>query len=67
MIEGSIFSIPEELDGSRIDKCVSLLVADVTRSRAQQLIESGDITVNGKLAEKSLKVTAGGQGVHKCA
>lgn len=59
MIEGAIFSIPEELDGSRIDKCVSLLVADVTRSRAQQLIESGDITVNGKLAEKSLKVTAG--------
>lgn len=59
MIEGAIFSIPEELDGSRIDKCVSLLVADVTRSRAQQLIESGDITVNGKLAGKSLKVTAG--------
>lgn len=59
MIEGAIFSIPEELNGSRIDKCVSLLVADVTRSRAQQLIESGDITVNGKLAGKSLKVTAG--------
>lgn len=59
MIEGAIFSIPEELDGSRIDKCVSLLVADVTRSQAQQLIESGDITVNGKLAGKSLKVTAG--------
>lgn len=59
MIEGAIFSIPEELDGSRIDKCVSLLVADVTRSRAQQLIESGDITVNDKLAGKSLKVTAG--------
>lgn len=59
MIEGAIFSIPEELDGSRIDKCVSLLIADVTRSRAQQLIESGDITVNGKLAGKSLKVTAG--------
>lgn len=59
MIEGAIFSIPEELNGSRIDKCVSLLVADVTRSRAQQLIENGDITVNGKKAGKSLKVTAG--------
>ncbi len=59
MIEGAIFSIPEELSGSRIDKCISLLVADVTRSRAQQLIESGDITVNGKSAGKSLKVNAG--------
>lgn len=59
MIEGAIFSIPEELSGSRIDKCISLLVADVTRSRAQQLIESGDITVNGKPAGKSLKVNAG--------
>lgn len=59
MIEGAIFSIPEELSGSRIDKCISLLVADVTRSRAQQLIESGDITVNGKPAGKSLKVNTG--------
>lgn len=59
MIEGAIFSIPEELSGSRIDKCISLLVADVTRSRAQQLIENGDITVNGKPAGKSLKVNAG--------
>lgn len=59
MIEGAIFSIPEELSGCRIDKCISLLVADVTRSRAQQLIESGDITVNGKPAGKSLKVNAG--------
>lgn len=59
MIEGAIFSIPDDLDGCRIDKCVSLLVADVTRSRAQQLIESGDITVNGKPAGKSMKVTSG--------
>ncbi len=59
MIEGAIFGIPEELDGSRIDKCVSLLVADITRSRAQQLIEEGNITVNGKAAGKSLKVSAG--------
>lgn len=59
MIEGAIFSIPEELSSSRIDKCISLLVADITRSRAQQLIESGNITVNGKQAGKSLKVNAG--------
>lgn len=59
MIEGAIFSIPEELSGSRIDKCISLLVADITRSRAQQLIEDGNITVNGKKAGKSLKVAAG--------
>ena len=59
MIEGAIFSIPEELSGSRIDKCISLLVTDITRSRAQQLIEDGNITVNGKKAGKSLKVVAG--------
>lgn len=59
MIEGAIFSIPESLNGVRIDKCVSVLVSDLTRSRAQQLIESGDVTVNGFKAVKSTKVMFG--------
>lgn len=59
MLEALIFSVPEELDGIRSDKAVSLLVGDLTRSRVQQLLEQGGVLINGAAASKSSKVKAG--------
>ncbi|MES2215046.1 MAG: RluA family pseudouridine synthase [Pseudomonadota bacterium] len=42
--------IPENLDGVRLDKALSLL-CDLTRTRIQQLIKSGNIQVNGCIAD----------------
>ena len=44
------FTTPENLHGSRLDKAASEL-SGMTRSRIQQLIKSGDVTVNNKLME----------------
>lgn len=46
------------IEGKRVDSCVSLLVG-ITRSDAQRLIESGNVTVNGENCQKSLKIKAG--------
>ena len=45
-------------NGKRIDAFVSSN-ADVTRSRVASLLEEGNITVNGKVPQKSYKVKQG--------
>jgi len=50
-----IEKIISDISGVRIDKFVSDKL-DISRSRAQQLIEEGNITVNGKPAKSSTKV-----------
>lgn len=45
--------------GSRLDAYLAANVADWSRARLQRLIDAGDVTVNGKLAKASYKVSAG--------
>lgn len=52
------FNIDESFEGKRIDSGVSLL-AGITRSAAQGLIDDGFVTVGGKPAVKSVKLHCG--------
>lgn len=52
------FTIPEHLHGSRLDKAASEL-SNMTRSRVQQLIKSGDVLVNGSAREGAKPVITG--------
>ena len=45
--------------GERLDAHVGVRAGGLSRSRAAQLIESGDVTVNGRIAKKSSTVNAG--------
>lgn len=51
--------VPEEYAGARIDKAVSELCEKFSRSHIQKILESGQVTVNGKTASKGLKLKAG--------
>lgn len=48
--------VPENYAGERIDKFLSMLVADASRTSIQKLIESGKVTVNGKTVNKKYSV-----------
>src|SRR3990172_5674384 len=52
-------SIPPELAGQRLDQALPALFADITRSRLQQWIEDGRVTLNGRVPRKRDKVKAG--------
>lgn len=45
--------------GQRLDKYVAQVVPDLSRSRAQKLIEEGLITVNGEITKPSYRVEVG--------
>lgn len=49
------FTVTEENAGQRIDKAASDCFPDFTRSHIQKMIESGAVTVNGKVVSKSFK------------
>ena len=50
------FTINEELEGERIDKCVSMLMDSLSRSYIQKLIKDGAMQVNGQVVKGSYKV-----------
>lgn len=50
------FQITEELDGERIDKCISVLIDSLSRSFIQKLIKDGGVLVNGSSVKSSQKV-----------
>ena len=52
-------SIPPELAGQRLDQALPALFTDITRSRLQQWIEDGRVTLNGQVPRKRDKVKAG--------
>lgn len=52
------FDIEEELEGERIDKCLSLLIDSLSRSFIQKLIKEEGVTVNGCAVKGSYKVKA---------
>ena len=52
--------VPAEQPTERLDKIISILYPDLSRSRVKPLIKSGDVTVNGHVIKQaSLKITAG--------
>ena len=56
------FLIDEESKGTRIDRVLSLLLAESSRSYIQKLIEKGNVTVDGKpCTTKKYKVSLGQQ------
>ena len=51
------FIIDESLDGQRLDKALSVLDENLSRSRLKVLIEDGQVSVNGKVCKSaSIKV-----------
>lgn len=50
--------VPENFDGERIDKLLSVLFQDSSRNSIQKLIESGKVLVNGAAVNKKYKVSA---------
>lgn len=53
------FEIPEEYNNVRVDKVISEQTKQYTRTQIQRIIEDGGVTVDGKVAGKSLKVSKG--------
>lgn len=53
-----VLTLTAETAGERLDSFVAAKT-ELTRSRAQKLIEDGDVTVNGKVGSKNLKLKEG--------
>ena len=51
--------IEPAFNGERLDKAISLIIDDMTRSSVQRLIEQGYVTKNGVVLNKSCKVSTG--------
>ncbi len=58
MAEPLTFVVPDELDGERVDRIVARL-AGVSRSRARQWCESGEVTLAGETVQARRRVRAG--------
>ena len=57
--ENIFLSVPPEFSDTRADRFLSAQLPDLSRSRIQQLISDGNITVNGKAVKSSRKLTGG--------
>ena len=51
-------TVEEDYENERIDRYVSLVLADLSRSYIQKLIEAGNVTANGKNVKASFRVSA---------
>lgn len=59
-MENYSFEVEKDLEGTRIDLVLSLLLPDTSRSFIQKLIEDGKLSINGKVCtQKKEKVKAG--------
>ena len=52
-------TIPEEMRGRRLDQALAALVSEYSRSRLQQWIRSGYVTLDGRLPQVREKVVGG--------
>lgn len=52
-----LIEVPENYEGERIDKFLSVLVENSSRNSIQKLIENGKVTVNGAPVNKKYKVS----------
>jgi len=59
MVKNFIVTHENTYAGTRLDVAVSLEVESLSRSRAQALIKSGDVLVNGKMAKANAILTDG--------
>ena len=58
--ETYVFQIEEESKGTRVDRVLSLLLTESSRSYIQKLIEKGNVKIDGTVcAAKNYKVSAG--------
>jgi 23S rRNA pseudouridine1911/1915/1917 synthase len=53
------FTVPENLDGERLDKALASLVPGLSRTRAKELTVAGVVRVDGRRAGKSAVIAAG--------
>ncbi len=53
------FQVSPEMEGERIDKCISNLIDTISRSYIQKLMKDQAVTVNGNLVKSSYKVCEG--------
>lgn len=58
-MENKAFIVPQEHEGLRLDKYLTLADGDITRSAVQRLIEEEMVRVNDKTPSKNLKLRAG--------
>ena len=58
MVESHTFEVTSEL-GGRLDKALTKLLPEVSRSQLQRWIENGDVIVDGQMVKPRLKVKAG--------
>ena len=49
------FTVDESIAGERLDKALTVLLPDLTRSAVQKIIDSGGVTVGGNVANKKYK------------
>lgn len=56
MIQENEYIATEEVVGLRLDKAITVLCPDLSRNAAQQLIDEGNILVNGVVANKKYSV-----------
>lgn len=54
-----VFSVTDEMEDERIDRCVSMLIDSLSRSFLQRLIKEGRLCVNGAPVKSSYRVKAG--------
>ncbi|MGH7596267.1 MAG: S4 domain-containing protein, partial [bacterium] len=54
-----VLRVPQQQQKDRLDKYLTQFLSDLTRSRIQQLIHDGLITVNGAAAKPSHQVVSG--------
>ncbi len=52
-----LIEVPENFEGERIDKFLSVLLEDSSRNAIQKLIENGKVLVNGAAVNKKYKVS----------
>ena len=53
-----LIEVPENFEGERIDKFLSVILHDSSRNAIQKLIENGKVSVNGAVVNKKYKVSA---------
>lgn len=59
MLQENDYIVSEAVAGLRLDKAVTLLCESLSRNSAQQLIDEGNILVNGSVANKKYSVKNG--------
>lgn len=54
-----LIDVPEQYEGERIDKFLSVLIENSSRNAIQKLIEDGKVLVNGTVVNKKFKISTG--------